>query len=170
MPDGNRGQTPISAKRALRYLVLDSLEEPEPLEPEAPVALGVEVVPEDVLSDEALPVLPDEALPVLAPEALCSRWHCSSAAPASPTHFVLESAAPADVPPALELSAPDDPPELMPGLAVELGVEEPAELVSGEPAAPLLLPCAQEAVAKASMAAVSAALSAFSFIAGFPLG
>jgi hypothetical protein len=133
------------------------------------VAPGAEVVPEEVVSDEALPVLP--------PEALCSRWHCSSAAPARPTHFVLEPAAPValglaaapedDVPPALELSAPDDPPELMPELPAALGVEEPAGPVSDEPAALLPLPCAQEALAKASMAAVIAALSAFDFIAGF---
>lgn len=161
------------------YLV-DSLDDPEPELPELeePVALGVELEEPDELGVELEePVAPELDEPL----ALCSRWHCSSAAPLKPVQSGFTPAVPVEagsdalpveeeVPLVDGVALLDDDPLLgvlpleplpldMLPLALELSV----------PDDPLVL-CAHDTVAKPSRDAVIAALSTFIFMAGIPLG
>lgn len=128
-------------------------------------ALGVE------LEEPVAPEL-DEPL------ALCSRWHCSSAAPLKPVQSGLEPVVPVEAGSAalpVEGEAPLVEGVVLPGEEVVLPGEEVVPL---DDAAPLELSvpddpvelCAHDAVAKPSRAAVIAALSTFDFMAGIPLG
>lgn len=77
--------------------MLDSPDDPDPVLPELelPVELGVEVEESLALGVELEePLAPGVELE--EPLALCSRWHCSSAAPLKPVQSVLEPVVPVD--------------------------------------------------------------------------
>jgi len=159
--------------------VLDSLEEPEPELPELeePVALGVELEePAELGVELEEPVAPELDEPL----ALCSRWHCSSAAPVKPVQSGLAPAVPVEagsdavpvegeVPLVDGVALLDDDPLLGVLLLELLPLDVPLALELSVPDDPLVL-CAHDAVARPSRDAVIAALSTFNFMAGIPLG